>query len=151
MVLPAPGTSIAVSQIQTEFTPITNPVPMDAKLRFPSTTYTPTTPTIPVTPSTILKMSDYNGKSKVSVTPFITPFTAPGTWTSPFTGNIKVLCVGAGGAGGTTGGTLGASGGGGGVELFIIHRFLLFREHRMLLLSVDQALGLAAIQVRSGH
>ena len=114
MVLPAPGTSIAVSQIQTEFAPITNPVPMDAKLRFPSTTYTPTTPTIPVTPSTILKMSDYNGKSLASVTPFITPFTAPGTWTSPFTGNIKVLCVGGGGGGCASPPLYQAGGGGGG-------------------------------------
>ena len=113
MPTPAPGTAISFSQVNTEFT-LTTPSPMNNNYRFAPGTYTPATPAIPTTASGIFPMDVLHGRTKASITPFTTTFTAPTTWTATFTGNIRVIVVGGGGSGGTASVGPAACGGGGG-------------------------------------
>jgi len=103
------NTTIKFSDVNAVFG-LGQPSPMDLNYRFPTSLYTPTTPTIPTTPKATFPMEVLHGRTKFS---FVTTFTTPGTWTSTVTGNIKVLVVGGGGGGGN-GPFPGGSGGGGG-------------------------------------
>jgi len=121
MPTPAPGTNIKFTQVASEFTLAINPPSrgLGANFRFAPGTYTPATPAIPTGATAAIKLSgDLGGRTKAVPPPptFFTPFTSPGTFTSPFTGNVTLLVIGGGGSGGnlnTPAGPAGRAGGGG--------------------------------------
>lgn len=125
---PAPGQAINHSGIATVWGLTYNPpsTPMDNRFRFATSTYTPTVNAIPTATGVgTLPMDNYHSRTYVppGPTPFFTPFTAPGTWTSPFTGNVSLLVIGGGGSGGNViptalGPAQRASGGGAGAYIY---------------------------------
>lgn len=125
---PNPGVAISHGQIASVWGLTYNPpsTPMDNRFRFAGPTYTPNPPAIPTaTGIGILPMDGYHAKTYVppGPTPFFTPFTAPGTWTAPFTGNVSILVIGGGGSGGSLLVPAGAAGraGGGGAGAYIYY------------------------------